>query len=412
MITIIVLLILAGVTISTLTGDNSILNQVSTAKEQTLEKGVLEQINLAIIASKANENAKLDPGVLENELRGYFGDDVTGDSTKGWTVKSGNNTYKVSTDGTVKSTDLREILEDANSNPEKYKHSQQETSTYIGIGTNGEPVNMDLWSCGYVGSFDYAGNTDDSHYDLAKSVYVGGGNFIFENAYLGSDFDNIVIPQYIKGEGDEYFKEVTNLTCTFSECTSLTTAPEIPSSVIDMSGTFDGCTSLTTAPEIPSSVIDMERTFSGCTSLTTAPEIPSSVIDVRWTFDGCTSLTTAPEIPSSVIDMEGTFSGCTSLTTAPEIPSSVINMEGTFRGCTSLTTAPMIPSGVNNMIATFKGCTNLTGTIIINANPTFYVGSSGNCFEDTVKSINLIGDSSILQELANTANNGNVEVSK
>ena len=101
-ITIIVLLILAGVTISTLTGDNSILNQTSVAKEQTLEKGALEQINLAIIASKTNENA-----------------------------------------------------------------------------------------------------------------------------YLGSDFDNIVIPQYIKGEGDEYFKEVTNLSCTFSGCTSLITAPDM-----------------------------------------------------------------------------------------------------------------------------------------------------------------------------------------
>ena len=73
---------------------------------------------------------------------------------------------------------------------------------------------------------------------------------MYENAYIGSDFDNIVIPQYIKGEGDEYFKEVTNLSCTFSGCTSLITAPEIPSSVINMEATFEGCTNLTTAPDM------------------------------------------------------------------------------------------------------------------------------------------------------------------
>ena len=32
--------------------------------------------------------------------------------------------------------------------------------------------------------------------------------------------------------------------------------------------TFDACTSLTTAPEIPSSVTSMDYTFYGCTSLT------------------------------------------------------------------------------------------------------------------------------------------------
>ena len=85
-------------------------------------------------------------------------------------------------------------------------------------------------------------------------------------------------------------------------------------------------------------------------------------------------------------------------------------MSETFKNCTSLITAPTIPSSVTDMAATFKGCTSLTGTIIINANPTIYNDSSGGCFEDTIKPINLIGDSTILQELANTANNGNVEV--
>ena len=41
-ITIIVLLILAGVTIATLTGDNGILNQAGKAKEQTEKAEIME----------------------------------------------------------------------------------------------------------------------------------------------------------------------------------------------------------------------------------------------------------------------------------------------------------------------------------------------------------------------------------
>ena len=48
-ITIIVLLILAGVSISTLTGDNGILTRAYTSKKQVEEKQIEEQINLAII---------------------------------------------------------------------------------------------------------------------------------------------------------------------------------------------------------------------------------------------------------------------------------------------------------------------------------------------------------------------------
>ena len=152
---------------------------------------------------------------------------------------------------------------------------------------------------------------------------------------------------------------VTDMTCTFEGCTSLTTAPVIPDSVTNMYSTFYDCTSLTTAPEIPNSVTDMSYTFSGCASLTTAPVIPNSVTSMEGTFNNCTSLTTAPEIPDSVTEMYYTFSGCASLTMAPNIPDGVTNMEGTFNGCTSLTIVPNIPNSVTDMNYTFDGCTSL-----------------------------------------------------
>ena len=128
-------------------------------------------------------------------------------------------------------------------------------------------------------------------------------------------------------------------------------------------------------------VKNMFYTFYNCTSLTTAPTIPSRVTNMYQTFYNCTSLTTAPTIPNSVTNMTYTFYGCTSLTIPPDMSnaSSVTNMTFTFGGCTSLATAPTIPNSVTNMWGTFSGCTSLTGTIEVNANPT----ECYECFKNT-----------------------------
>lgn len=80
-ITIIVLLILAGVTIATLTGENGILNQANKAKTETDEKGALEAVQLETAGSfddqgsyssslaKANLEKNLNAVVTENNDR-------------------------------------------------------------------------------------------------------------------------------------------------------------------------------------------------------------------------------------------------------------------------------------------------------------------------------------------------------
>ena len=76
-ITIIVLLILAGVTIGTLTGDNGILNKAQEAKIETEKTEIIEQINLEIIGNKIEtENygdSTITQGKLE-ELLSKYGD--------------------------------------------------------------------------------------------------------------------------------------------------------------------------------------------------------------------------------------------------------------------------------------------------------------------------------------------------
>ena len=67
-ITIIVLLILAGVTIATLTGENGILTRVQSTKTQNEKKTIEEQIHLALQSSRINEGKIIDKAILEEEL--------------------------------------------------------------------------------------------------------------------------------------------------------------------------------------------------------------------------------------------------------------------------------------------------------------------------------------------------------
>ena len=70
MITIIVLLILAGVAIATLTGDNGIIAKAQQAKMQNDKANEKEQIDLAVLASKINNDASIDKKTLRKELDG------------------------------------------------------------------------------------------------------------------------------------------------------------------------------------------------------------------------------------------------------------------------------------------------------------------------------------------------------
>ena len=102
-ITIIVLLILVGVTIATLTGDNGILTKAQNAKEKNAQKTVEEQIKLAVQASKINEGLVIDKDILEQELTNN-GIEITKSENDElpWTVKKDGYVYTISKNGEVK----------------------------------------------------------------------------------------------------------------------------------------------------------------------------------------------------------------------------------------------------------------------------------------------------------------------
>ena len=382
-ITIIVLLILAGVSIAMLTGENGILTQAQNANNKT-EQAQKEEKNIL--------------NSYEDQMNEYIGID--------WDT----------------------VLVNAK------KHPEQVTSTAIGVGTNGKPVNMDLWEYTKLDDGTYALNDKDTitaekeeNWSEVNSGYKGK---ITEEGEIEGK-----IPQYIKTENDENFVKVTNLDCVFYKFTGLKVIPKIPDTIDSMINTFWGCTSLTTVTQLPNSIKNMQATFMNCTSLTTISNIPSSVTNMNETFYNCSNLTSIQDFPNNIETMEWTFQNCIELTSVGKLPDSVINMIGTFFNCTSLEKAPNISNGVEKMDMTFFGCTNLTkgpdvipesvkifkqtfqecpklsGEMEINANIT----DISNCnipfyaaVEEKGAKLKLTGSCPVLSEIVTNANNPNI----
>ena len=73
-VTIIVLLILAGISISMLTGNNGIINKAIEAGEKTEIAGIVEEIKLAILEKQMENLGSLTSEDLKEVLDKYFSD--------------------------------------------------------------------------------------------------------------------------------------------------------------------------------------------------------------------------------------------------------------------------------------------------------------------------------------------------
>ena len=107
-ITVIVLLILAGVTIATLTGDNGLLQKATTAKQANEEASALEKIQVEVAGSYGLDG-KIDIAQLNINLKRIinlkYKNSSLSDSNKieefPVTVELDNNSYQITNDGTV-----------------------------------------------------------------------------------------------------------------------------------------------------------------------------------------------------------------------------------------------------------------------------------------------------------------------
>ena len=423
------MLILAGVTIATLTGDNGILTRAQEAKNKTEESALEEKIKLLATETMINqytgENEEKTAQELQDELNNQ-GENVLVIQWDKYIIfdLNENKEYRVTSDGNTEywgeSTIGQTLLNTKTANSDQIAQDGS-TSNIIGIDNDGNTVNMLLWeytliddtALGKVGTYGLNDkNGLDGSGTLGRSAgYIG--EYTEDGQIIGT------VPAYISEDGGNTYVSVTSMVHTFYDCDELKIAPEIADTVTDMQVTFYQASNLTTSPsKIPDSVIDLSFTFANCENLNNVPllgrnikdmnasfrytsisefgvEIPNSVTNMSSTFNGCTGLvefnSKLPDsvtsmsstfygctglvefnsnIPNSVTNMTSTFNGCTSLVEFnSNIPNSVTNMQSTFYNCTSLKQGPtVIPNSVKNMFQTFSDCSNLQGKIEINAN--------------------------------------------
>ena len=161
------------------------------------------------------------------------------------------------------------------------------------------------------------------------------------------------------------FNNVTDMSCMFMNCESLTTVPLFnTSSVTNMYNMFGECINLQSIPLFnTSSVTNMERMFSDCALLTSVPLFnTSSATNMSWMFMGCESLTTIPQLDTSkATDMSDMFKFCTNLTTIPQLDTSnATDISNLFYECYALKSIPLLDCGNVTKIRNIFGYYDLT----------------------------------------------------
>ena len=372
MITIVVLLILAGVTIATLTGDNGILTRAQDAKNKTEEAALEEKIKLLVAETMTNhytgESEEKTAQELQDELNEQ-GENVLVVQWDKYIIfdLDENKEYRVMNDGTTKywgENDIGDKLNNFSNINHSYIGVDNKQNDTIGIDLEGNQVNMNLWECTLL---------DNNTYILLSEASLKAKNDkLWTNVVTGykGDFDSVGkiegnLPSYISIDNGLTYTTVTSISEIFRNCSDLKVSPELPNTVVDISDAFNS-TGIIEAPMIPSGVTNMGSTFQNCTLMEKASKIPIGVINLQGTFMN-TKITQTPEIPYGVENMYGTFQS-TLITEGPVIPNSVIDMRATFKDCDRLVTGSDIPESVTNIESVYSNCTNLGGKITLNCN--------------------------------------------
>ena len=320
-ITMIVLLILVGVSIAMLTGNNGILTQAQNAKTKTEEAEEKEGVNLATTSAMIGKNGyqELNQSNLQDAIDNHFGNGKAtvvsnGDGTFTVHFIDSKRDYNITSNGIEKGTDWNEVMASVVA-PES--QDEERNNGVIGIGTNGNSIDMDLW--------EYT-KLDDGTY----SVKYISQEHTDKGEIIGT------VPQYIKTQSQNEFVPVTSMLEAFMNDTLLKIAPVIPNTITNMRGIFKGCTSLEIASAIPGNVTNLLAAFENCSILLEAPVLPDNAEDISWAFHGCTNLETAPVIPNKVKDMHATFNSCYNLINGSDIPESVEDITFVYFRCYKL----------------------------------------------------------------------------
>mgnify|MGYP003373181315 FL=1 len=326
-VTIIVMLILAGVTISTLTGNSGITTNASKAKTKSYLADIKEEYELYLSEKRMDDEYDLDTLYANDKTIRYEGNEVgTGIAEICSSIKKGDEKKFEIIKGKI------------------YYVSQDKNVIPIAVELGFSINPYEITDSGVLKSssmnlylVDNDGHLDLSEYE-GKIKTIEAGAFSKVEIESGiNPLQSIVLPKGITTIGDDAFSYNTSLTSI-----------KIPNTVTSIGKrAFQGCTNLTSI-EIPDTVTYIgDYCFSGCNRLQKI-KLSKKIQTINQSLlQGCSSLTEI-EIPEGVKSIGyAAFISCNKLTTIT-LPASLTSFNGTAIAGLSRLTEVKVADGNNS----------------------------------------------------------------
>ena len=306
-VTIIVMLILAGVTISTLTGNSGITTKASKAKTKSYLADIKEEYELYLSEKRMDDEYDLDTLYANDKTIRYEGNEVgTGIAEICSSIKKGDEKKFEIIKGKI------------------YYVSQDKNVIPIAVELGFSINPYEITDSGVLKSssmnlylVDNDGHLDLSEYE-GKIKTIEAGAFSKVEIESGiNPLQSIVLPKGITTIGDDAFSYNTSLTSI-----------KIPNTVTSIGKrAFQGCTNLTSI-EIPDTVTYIgDYCFSDCNRLQKIKLSKKIQTINQRLLEGCSSLTEI-EIPEGVKSIGyAAFNSCSKLTTIT-LPASLTSLSG------------------------------------------------------------------------------------
>ena len=326
-VTIIVMLILAGVTISTLTGNSGITTNASKAKTKSYLANIKEEYELYLSEKRMDDEYDLDTLYANDKTIRYEGNEVGSGITEICSsIKKGDEKKFEIIKGKI------------------YYVSQDKKVIPIAVELGFSINPYEITDNGVLRSsamnlylVDNNGNLDLSEYEgKIKTIEAGAFSKVETESGI-TPLSSIVLPKGITTIGDDAFSYNTSLTSI-----------KIPNTVTTIGKrAFRGCTNLTSI-EIPDSVTYIgEHCFYDCNKLQKI-KLSKKIQTINpYLLYGCSSLTEI-KIPEGVKSIGyAAFSYCNKLTTIT-LPASLTSLSGAALNGLSRLTEVKVADGNNS----------------------------------------------------------------
>ena len=357
-ITIIVLLILAAVTINALSGDNGILKRATEAKKGTNQSNVEEVTKLSInglITDNLGDASTITPQVLADRInKDYNRTDVTAEDSEFPTnMVFAKEKLAVPVDikltvGTAEKSEdnsgiyAGDIDESKIAPPELFNYEPIETGSNNKVASTGDMTSLPLKEARITGIKPKYANVSGYNPETGKSDLTDTN---YEIKFEGIT-DTLIVPYQVQIDGEMY--KVTEVNISISDGHFSTPVPNIenvifPNTVkkINVNGiswwrNFD-LERKTKTMKLPNKITELPDGIYASANHMTTFEIPKSVTKIgKSAFDFCESLTSI-DLPKGLTSIgAGAFYYCPELT-AISIPDGVTSIgAGAFDSCTKL----------------------------------------------------------------------------